>query len=200
MGISFYVPIRNSDQAVAVNVDHLPEDVDELLGIMQAELAPIGLWLDFAKAYLQRGKEEQFVAMLESGCSPGERAYTSIETAHPDDDDGAVASRERRTTRRTERPTQTAEGPTLTYVLFLPVGLRVERCRSDSWKMAVRSDVFRPDLLPPRPQQRLRSTTPTLNTSARASCARSPRTTSTSAAWRRTESGARSSSTAPRVC
>ena len=72
-GISIYVPITGTDEAVAVSVDHLPENVDEVLGILQAELAPLGLWLDFAKAYLQRGKEEQFRAILESGCSPGER-------------------------------------------------------------------------------------------------------------------------------
>ena len=72
-GISIYVPITGTDEAVAVPVDHLPEDVDEVLGILQAELAPLGLWLDFARAYLQRGKEEQFRAILESGCSPGER-------------------------------------------------------------------------------------------------------------------------------
>jgi RNA polymerase-associated protein CTR9 len=71
-GISIYVPITGTNEAVAVPVDQLPEDVDEVLGILQAELAPLGLWLDFAKAYLQRGKEEQFRAILESGCSPGE--------------------------------------------------------------------------------------------------------------------------------
>jgi len=70
-GISIYVPITGTDEAVAVPVDELPEDADEVLGILQAELAPLGLWLDFAKAYLQRGKEEQFIAILESGCSPG---------------------------------------------------------------------------------------------------------------------------------
>ena len=53
-GMSIYVPISGTDEAVAVKVDDLP-DVADLLGLLQAELAPLGLWLDLAKAYLQRG-------------------------------------------------------------------------------------------------------------------------------------------------
>lgn len=69
-GESIYIPISGTDEAVAVKVDDLP-DVADLLGLLQAELAPLGLWLDLAKAYLQRGKEEHFRAILETGCSPG---------------------------------------------------------------------------------------------------------------------------------
>jgi hypothetical protein len=70
-GESIYIPISGTDEAVALNVDDLPENVDDVLGLLQAELSPLGLWLDLAKAYLQRGKEEQFRAILETGCSPG---------------------------------------------------------------------------------------------------------------------------------
>ena len=70
-GGSIYIPISGTDEAVALNVDDLPENVDDVLGLLQAELSPLGLWLDLAKAYLQRGKEEHFRAILETGCSPG---------------------------------------------------------------------------------------------------------------------------------
>ena len=65
------MPITGTDEAVAIPVNDLPEDVDEVLGILQAELAPLGLWLDLAKAYLQQGKEEQCKAILENGCGDG---------------------------------------------------------------------------------------------------------------------------------
>lgn len=91
-GISIYVPITGTDEAVAVPVDQLPEDVDEVLGILQAELAPLGLWLDFAKAYLQRGKEEQFRAILESGCSPGARRGAALIHARPQRSPGVAGS------------------------------------------------------------------------------------------------------------
>ena len=48
-----------------------PDSVHDLLGLLQAELAPLGVWLDLAKAYLQRGKEEQFREIMATGCSPG---------------------------------------------------------------------------------------------------------------------------------
>ena len=69
-GMSIYVPISGTDEAVAVKVDDLP-DVADLLGLLQAELAPLGLWLDLAKAYLQRGMEEQFIEIMRTGCSEG---------------------------------------------------------------------------------------------------------------------------------
>ena len=70
-GLSIYVPISGTDEAVAFKVDDLPDSVHDLLGLLQAELAPLGVWLDLAKAYLQRGKEEQFREIMATGCSPG---------------------------------------------------------------------------------------------------------------------------------
>ena len=65
------IPVRNSDLGVAVSLDALPDDENDLLQILQAEQAPLRLWLDFAKAYLQQGREEQGRRMLEDGCSDG---------------------------------------------------------------------------------------------------------------------------------
>lgn len=65
------IPVANSDLGVAVPLDALPDDEADVLQILQAEQAPLGLWLDFAKAYLQQGREEQARRMLEDGCSDG---------------------------------------------------------------------------------------------------------------------------------
>ena len=48
----FYIPVAGSDEVVAVPVDELPEEAEDLLDILKAEEAPLALWLDFAKAYL----------------------------------------------------------------------------------------------------------------------------------------------------
>jgi len=65
------IPIAHSTMGVAVSLDGLPADEAEVLQVLQAEQAPLGLWLDFARAYLQQGKEEQGRRVLEDGCSPG---------------------------------------------------------------------------------------------------------------------------------
>ena len=76
-GESIYIPISGTDEAVALNVDDLPENVDDVLGLLQAELSPLGLWLDLAKAYLQRGKEEHFRAIL-GVTSPGGTTIAAV--------------------------------------------------------------------------------------------------------------------------
>ena len=65
------IPVANSTLGVAVPLDALPDDEADVLQILQAEQAPLGLWLDFAKAYLQQGRDEQARRMLEDGCSDG---------------------------------------------------------------------------------------------------------------------------------
>jgi len=65
------IPVQHSQLAVAVSLDALPEDENEILTILQAEQAPLRLWLDVARAYLQHGQEEQGRRVLEDGCSEG---------------------------------------------------------------------------------------------------------------------------------
>jgi hypothetical protein len=48
------IPVSHSDSVVAVPLDQLPDDPDELLDILKAEEAPLQLWLEFAKAYLSQ--------------------------------------------------------------------------------------------------------------------------------------------------
>jgi hypothetical protein len=63
----FYIPVEGTDEVVVVPLSQLPEDPEELLNILRGEVAPLTLWLDFAKAYLSQGKEDQFVKLLEVG-------------------------------------------------------------------------------------------------------------------------------------
>ncbi len=70
-GRDIVIPVQHSQLGVAVSVDALPEDENEILQILQAEQAPLRLWLDVARAYLQQGKEEQGRRVLEDGCSEG---------------------------------------------------------------------------------------------------------------------------------
>lgn len=46
----------SSDEVVEVRTDELPDNVEDLLGILQAEMAPLSLWLKFAVEYYKQGK------------------------------------------------------------------------------------------------------------------------------------------------
>lgn len=45
---SLYIPIRNSEEQVEVELDNLPEDDNDILEILKAEQAPLDLWLAIA--------------------------------------------------------------------------------------------------------------------------------------------------------
>lgn len=66
-----FIPVRDTQDAVAVPTLGLPSDPNDVLEILQAEQAPLGLWLEFAKAYLREGNQDSFLMMLEDGSSPG---------------------------------------------------------------------------------------------------------------------------------
>ena len=42
------IPVKNSEQAVEVFVDELPDDVNDIIDILRAEVAPLDVWLQFA--------------------------------------------------------------------------------------------------------------------------------------------------------
>ena len=68
---NLYVPVQSRDEVVAVPVTDLPEDPTEILDVLHAELPPLGVWLEFAKAYLEQGKDHCFRQLIEDGQSPG---------------------------------------------------------------------------------------------------------------------------------
>lgn len=45
---SLLIPVKNSDQEVEVFVDELPDDVNDVIDILRAEVAPLDVWLKFA--------------------------------------------------------------------------------------------------------------------------------------------------------
>ena len=58
------IPVRNSDDLVEVLVSELPEDVEDVIEILVAEVAPLELWLRFAVEYYRQGRLDSFVGML----------------------------------------------------------------------------------------------------------------------------------------
>ena len=48
---SLLIPVRASDENVEVFTDELPDDADDILAILQAEIAPLDIWLKFAVCY-----------------------------------------------------------------------------------------------------------------------------------------------------
>uniref|UniRef100_M4C6Z0 Uncharacterized protein n=1 Tax=Hyaloperonospora arabidopsidis (strain Emoy2) TaxID=559515 RepID=M4C6Z0_HYAAE len=42
------IPVKNSEQAVEVYVDELPDDVNDIIDILRAEVAPLDVWIQFA--------------------------------------------------------------------------------------------------------------------------------------------------------
>lgn len=69
------VPIGDSGEHVSIDPHNLPQtNVEDILGVLQSELAPLRVWLECAKAYLAEDNEEAFLEIVGSGCSPGEQS------------------------------------------------------------------------------------------------------------------------------
>ena len=64
------IPVVATDEVVSIDVTDLPDDADEMLEVLTAELAPLSLWIEVAKAYLAQGKYAQYERVLEFGTSP----------------------------------------------------------------------------------------------------------------------------------
>ena len=59
------IPIAGTDEHVEFDVSELPEDTDELIEMLQNELAPPKLWFEFAVEYYRQGRFKSFEAMLQ---------------------------------------------------------------------------------------------------------------------------------------
>ena len=69
------VPIGDSGEHVSIDPRDLSRtNVEDILGVLQSELAPLRVWLECAKAYLAEDNEAAFLEIVGSGCSPGEKA------------------------------------------------------------------------------------------------------------------------------
>lgn len=63
--MSILIPVQNSAEVVEVAVSALPDDANDIVDILQAEMAPLDLWLKFAVEYYKQGKLEQFKLLLD---------------------------------------------------------------------------------------------------------------------------------------
>lgn len=68
---SLVIPVKNSDQEVEVFTDELPEDVNDIIDILRAEVAPLDVWLQFAVEYFNQGSVSQFQEILAVASEPG---------------------------------------------------------------------------------------------------------------------------------
>lgn len=64
--IGVRIQVRQSNEYVEIFTNDLPDDVQELVDILKAELAPLRQWLQLAVAYYRQGKVNQFVTLLET--------------------------------------------------------------------------------------------------------------------------------------
>eukprot|EP01104_Vermistella_antarctica_P010352 TRINITY_DN2757_c1_g2_i1.p1 TRINITY_DN2757_c1_g2~~TRINITY_DN2757_c1_g2_i1.p1 ORF type:complete len:1070 (+),score=325.80 TRINITY_DN2757_c1_g2_i1:164-3373(+) len=69
------IPVMNTDEYIKVLVSELPEDHDEILEVLQAEIAPLDIWLEIALAYFKQDRLLQFREILEAGSDPEVESY-----------------------------------------------------------------------------------------------------------------------------
>ncbi|KAK9845686.1 hypothetical protein WJX84_004302 [Apatococcus fuscideae] len=62
-----YIPVDQSEEVVAVPLSNLPEDPEEIVDVLKAEMVPFSLWVDFARAYLAQDKIPQYQRLLSFG-------------------------------------------------------------------------------------------------------------------------------------
>jgi tetratricopeptide (TPR) repeat protein len=59
------IPVQGSEEVVEVSCAELPDDANDIVDILQAEMAPLDLWLKFAVEYYKQGRLEQFKLLLD---------------------------------------------------------------------------------------------------------------------------------------
>ena len=69
MSNSIFVPVRQSSEVVEIRKDSLPQVIEEVLDLLQAEFAPLSLWVEVAKAYLDNGNRDGYEQLLKEGIS-----------------------------------------------------------------------------------------------------------------------------------
>ena len=62
--MSIVIPVRGSTSTVEIFNDELPDVSTNVINLLRAELAPLRTWCEFAVAYHNQGREEQFREVL----------------------------------------------------------------------------------------------------------------------------------------
>ena len=69
MSDRIYVPVVDSNEIVAIDLNQLPESSEDLLDLLVSEAAPLSTWFDCARAYLQHGRLDAFDHIYETATS-----------------------------------------------------------------------------------------------------------------------------------
>ncbi|KAG2448186.1 hypothetical protein HYH02_006771 [Chlamydomonas schloesseri] len=69
MADRIYVPVVDSNEIVAIDLNQLPESSEDLLDLLVSEAAPLSTWFDCARAYLQHGRLDAFDHIYETATS-----------------------------------------------------------------------------------------------------------------------------------
>jgi RNA polymerase-associated protein CTR9 len=64
MSRTIRIPIANSAEFVEIFPDELPEDVNDVLDVLKAELAPLKIWKAVAVEYHRQGQSQHFESVL----------------------------------------------------------------------------------------------------------------------------------------
>lgn len=64
------IPLRDSGEVLTLPLSELPGHSGELVEVLRAELPPLSVWLDCARAYWARGSEEEGVNLLQEALKP----------------------------------------------------------------------------------------------------------------------------------
>ena len=61
------LPVQGSDEVVEIPFSDLPAQAEDVIELFKAEEAPLAVWLESAKAYLETGQVQQFLQVLTEG-------------------------------------------------------------------------------------------------------------------------------------
>lgn len=59
-----------TQEGTLLQIDHLPDDVQDLVTVLESEAVPLQHWWDVARAYLAQGRTTQYLALLQSALEP----------------------------------------------------------------------------------------------------------------------------------
>ena len=65
MSSAILIPVQGSEEVVEVQINELPDDANDVIDILQAEVAPLDLWLRFAVEYYKQGRTDAFLSLLD---------------------------------------------------------------------------------------------------------------------------------------
>ncbi|KAI8115643.1 hypothetical protein FF38_07144 [Lucilia cuprina] len=78
MSASIEIPLRDTDEVIEVHPDQLPE-CQEVLSILRQERSQLNTWVNVALAYYKQNKTDDFIRLLETAKTDGNKDYRDYE-------------------------------------------------------------------------------------------------------------------------